>query len=70
MIPFVQNYTIILQHWGFLLGLTGIFMIIAAFRADWRHPVLIYSALEKPSSFIWSLQMQPALMRGACGPAA
>src|SRR5271169_4947366 len=45
--PFNQDYTIILRHWGFMLGLTGVFMIVAAFRADWRIPILIYSALEK-----------------------
>jgi hypothetical protein len=47
LIPFVQDYTIILQHWGFMLGLTGVFMIVAAFRAEWRNPILIYSVCEK-----------------------
>lgn len=47
LIPFIQNYTIILQHWGIMLGLTGVFMILAAFRADWRTPILIFSACEK-----------------------
>src|SRR4051794_20881425 len=46
-IPFVQDYTIIVQHWGIMVGLMGIFMIAAAFRADWRNPILIYSAIEK-----------------------
>lgn len=44
---FVQDYTIILQHWGFLLGLVGVFMIVAAFREDWRQPVLILCCCEK-----------------------
>jgi hypothetical protein len=47
LIPFVQDYTIILQHWGILLGLMGVFMIVIAFRADWRKPILIFSACEK-----------------------
>jgi hypothetical protein len=47
LIPFVQDYTIILQHWGFMLGLMGIFMIVAAFRTDVRKPILFFSALEK-----------------------
>jgi hypothetical protein len=38
---------IILQHWGFMLGLMGVFMIVAAFRTDVRKPILIFSALEK-----------------------
>jgi hypothetical protein len=46
-IDFVRDYTIILQHWGIMLGLTGVFMIVAAYRADWRKPVLMYSACEK-----------------------
>lgn len=47
LIPFNQDYTIVLQCWGIMLGLMGVFMIIAAFRTDWRNPVLIFSALEK-----------------------
>jgi hypothetical protein len=47
LIPFRQDYTIILQHWGVLLGLMGVFMIVAAYSEAWRNPILIYSALEK-----------------------
>lgn len=46
-LPFIQQYTIILQHWGVMVGLMGVFMIFAAFRADGRNPILIYSAVEK-----------------------
>jgi hypothetical protein len=46
-IPFVEDYTIILQHWGIMVGLMGIFMIVAAFSVEWRKPILIYSAFEK-----------------------
>ncbi len=46
-IKFNQEYTIILQHWGIMLGLMGIFMIVAAYREDWRKPILIYSLCEK-----------------------
>jgi len=46
-IAFTPEYTIILQHWGLLLGLMGVCMIVAAYRADWREPILILSALEK-----------------------
>ncbi len=49
-IVFIREYTIILQHWGIMLGLTGVFMIIAAYRAEWRIPILLFSAFEK--SFI------------------
>jgi hypothetical protein len=46
-ISFVQDYTIILQHWGIMVGLMGASMIIAAYRKDWRKPILIYSGFEK-----------------------
>jgi hypothetical protein len=47
LIPFNQDYTIILQHWGFMLGVLGVFMIVAAFSRAWRNPILIFSACEK-----------------------
>jgi hypothetical protein len=47
LIRFVQDYTIILQHWGFMLGLMGVFMIVGAFYRAWRNPILIFSACEK-----------------------
>ena len=46
-IPFVQEYTIVLQHWGMTVGLMGIFMIVAAYRAEWQIPILTYCACEK-----------------------
>ncbi len=46
-IQFVQDYTILVQHWGIMVGLMGIFMVVAAFRVEWRNPILIYSAFEK-----------------------
>jgi hypothetical protein len=47
LLSFNQDYTIIVQHWGIMVGLMGVFMIVAAFVAEWRIPILIYSALEK-----------------------
>ena len=46
-IPFVPDYTIITQHWGIMVGLMGVFMIAAAFKVEWRNPILIYSLFEK-----------------------
>ena len=46
-LAFIQEYTILVQHWGIMVGLMGVFMIVAAFRAEWRTPILIYSAVEK-----------------------
>ena len=36
-----------MQHWGIMVGIMGVFMIAAAFRPEWRTPILIYSAVEK-----------------------
>jgi hypothetical protein len=46
-IPFVPDYTIIAQHWGIMVGLMGVFMIVAAIKVEWRKPILLYSLLEK-----------------------
>jgi hypothetical protein len=46
-IPFVSDYTIITQHWGIMVGLMGAFMIVAAYKVEWRKPILIYSLVEK-----------------------
>ena len=40
-LQFVQDYTILLQHWGIMVGLMGISMVVAAFRVEWRNPILI-----------------------------
>lgn len=46
-LTFVPEDTITVQHWGIMVGLMGVFIIVAAFRADWRKPILIYSGTEK-----------------------
>jgi hypothetical protein len=70
-ISFIPEYTIILQHWGFMLGLTGILMIVAALREDWRQPVLVFCTCEK--AFLVYLEVANAgqpysqgLRLGAC----
>ena len=45
--PYRVEYTIFVQHWGIMVGLMGVFMVVAAFRANWRNPILIYSGIEK-----------------------
>lgn len=46
-ISFIPDYTIIVQHWGAMVGLMGVLIIVAAFREEWRNPILVYSAIEK-----------------------
>jgi hypothetical protein len=51
-VAFVQDYTVIVQHWGMMVGLMGVFMIVAAFRPTWRRSILIYSGVEK-AFMVW-----------------
>lgn len=46
-LQFVQDNTILVQHWGIMVGLMGVSMVVAAVRVEWRNPILIYSAFEK-----------------------
>jgi uncharacterized membrane protein HdeD (DUF308 family) len=46
-LQFAENYTIFLQHWGMMVLLVGVFMIISAFKVSWRMPILIYGVIEK-----------------------
>jgi uncharacterized membrane protein YozB (DUF420 family) len=46
-LPFAEDYTIFIQHWGLMVLLAGIFMIISAFKVSWRTPVLVYVVIEK-----------------------
>ena len=46
-IEFVKDYTILVQHWGFTVGLIGIMMVVAAFRPAWVVPILIIATVEK-----------------------
>ncbi len=44
---YVPNYTIILHHWGMTLLLLGIFIIISAFKVEWRIPILLIAIFGK-----------------------
>ena len=51
-LPYLQDYTIIIQHWGIMVGIMGLAMMLAALVPQWRVPILLYSALEK-SFMVW-----------------
>ncbi|MFO0798502.1 MAG: hypothetical protein U0804_13580 [Gemmataceae bacterium] len=51
-LPYLQDYTVIIQHWGVMVGLMGIAMMLAALVPAWRVPILLYSALEK-AFMVW-----------------
>jgi len=44
---FIPEYTIFVQHWGMMVSLIGVFMVIAAFRESWRTPIILYALIEK-----------------------
>ena len=46
-LPYLQDYTIIIQHWGVMVGLMGVAMMAAAVVPQWRVPIFLYSAIEK-----------------------
>jgi hypothetical protein len=70
-LPYLQDYTIIIQHWGIMVGLMGLAMMGAALVPQWRLPIFLYSAIEK-SFMVWLVlanASQP-FVRGFCVPFA
>ena len=51
-LPFLLEYTIIIQHWGIMVGLMGLFMMGAAIFPEWRVPIGLYSVFEK-AFMVW-----------------
>ncbi len=51
-LPFLVEFTIIIQHWGIMVGLMGLFMMGAAIFPKWRVPIALYSVLEK-AFMVW-----------------
>jgi hypothetical protein len=51
-LPFLLEYTIIIQHWGIMVGLMGLFMMGAAIFPEWRVPIALYSLVEK-AFMVW-----------------
>ena len=55
-LPFLHDYTIIIQHWGIMVGLMGLFMMAAAVVPRWRVPIFLYRQSRSPS---WSGSCYP-----------
>jgi hypothetical protein len=64
-LTFVQDYTVFVQHWGIMVGLMGVFMIVAEFNVKWRKPILVYSLLER--SFMVPLVVMNFIQTSAQG---
>jgi hypothetical protein len=43
----VSEHTIVVQHWGYMIFLVGLLMVISAFKANLVFPVMLYATLEK-----------------------
>ena len=46
-LPFNPDYVIFIRHWGFVIAMSGVFMIVAAFNLAWRPPVLTLVTFSK-----------------------
>ena len=69
-LPFVEDYTVFVQHWGMMVFLMGIFMIVSAFRVSWRMPILIYSVIEKTFMvYLYLFNINRSFSAGFQGPA-
>ena len=51
-LPDLQDYTILIQHWGIMVCLMGVAMMAAAFVPAWRLPIFVYSGIEK-AFMVW-----------------
>ena len=51
-LPWLVEYTIIIQHWGIMVGLMGLAMMGAAIYPSWRVPIGLYSLVEK-AFMVW-----------------
>lgn len=70
-LKYQQDYTIIVQHWGIMVGLMGLFMMGAAIVPAWRLPILVFSAIEK-AFMVWLVlsHADQEFVRGFWIPAA
>ena len=51
-LPYLKEYTVIIQHWGIMVALMGVFMMAAALVPAWRVPMALYSGIEK-AFMVW-----------------
>lgn len=52
LLPYLQDYTVIIQHWGMMVCLMGVAMMAAAVVPAWRLPIFLYSGVEK-TFMVW-----------------
>ncbi|MCP4752219.1 MAG: sulfatase-like hydrolase/transferase [Proteobacteria bacterium] len=72
----VAEYTLAVQHWGLMIFLLGLLMVVSAFRTGLIFPVMLYSALSKAGMVVLTISnanhrwvegfLQPALFDFLC----
>jgi hypothetical protein len=69
-LEFIRDYTIFVQHWGLMVGLIGVFMVLAAFRKSWQTPILLYAMIEKAFMvFLVAINLGQPFVSGFYAPA-
>ena len=69
-LEFIGDHTIIVQHWGMMVGLLGVMMVAAAFQESWRTPILLYGLIEKAFMvFLVVSNLGQPFASGFCAPA-
>ena len=43
----IPEYTIVAQHWGLMIFLVGLLMVVSVFRPRLVFPVMLYATLQK-----------------------
>lgn len=69
-LEFLDAYRILIQHWGMLVFLTGLFLILSAFITSWRIPIILFATIEKIFyAFLYFAYSQYDYSKGFSGPA-
>jgi len=46
-LEFIEEYKILIQHWGIMVFLVGLFLFVSAFVTAWRFPIILFATIEK-----------------------
>jgi len=46
-LEFIEEYKILIQHWGIVVFLVGLFLFVSAFVTAWRFPIILFATIEK-----------------------
>lgn len=46
-LEYIESYRLVIQHWGMMVSLMGVFIMLSAFYTQFRTAILWYSTIEK-----------------------